>query len=251
MPLNFIQHAGIDYPKHEAIGNAARWIIEMAKHYCHGTGLDIGCNRKEWAYPGAIPCDPAMNDTSAMDLPAGEFDYIFSSHCLEHVKENYYNVLDYWLSKVKVSGIIFLYLPHNSQTYWHPSSNRKHVHSFDGSEIGDYLSGLGHKVFVGGCDANHSFVVVCEKVGKQDVYNASNYQDEPYRKFDTVKSVTKTHQCVVCKDKFIIGSSRYSDGKQIPIDGDYLCCPNCTTFYTVKQNGELYKPNIFTTASVI
>lgn len=164
MPLEFITHNGQNYPSHEAEGFAAQWISPLAKRYCTGTGLDVGCNRQEWCFHGAIPCDPAMNDYSAMSLPLGEFDYIFSSHCIEHIKENWYNVLDYWLTKIKIGGIIFLYLPHKSQTYWHPSSNRKHIHSFDGPEIGDYLTSLGHKVFVGGCDANHSFTVICEKV---------------------------------------------------------------------------------------
>lgn len=171
MPLNFIEHNGIQYPKHESEGNAARWIMPMALHYCKGYGVDIGCNREEWALPGAKLVDPvfgfgfhAMKLPLDINEPISQFDYIFSSHCLEHVKENYYDILDYWLSVIRIGGILFLYLPHKSQTYWHPSSNRKHIHSFDGSEIGDYLRSLGHKVFVGGCDANHSFVVICEKV---------------------------------------------------------------------------------------
>lgn len=167
MPLEFIEHAGIKYPSHEAEGNAARWIMPMALEYCKGSGLDIGYNRTEWQMPNTVGIDPQHDDKcDAMTLPntTGFWDFIFSSHCLEHVKENWYNVLDYWLAKIKTGGIIFLYLPHLSQTYWHPSSNRKHIHSFNGDEIGEYLRNLGHKVFVGGCDANHSFVVICEKV---------------------------------------------------------------------------------------
>lgn len=168
MPLDFITHNGVGYPKHEAEGNAARWIMPMALEYCKGFGFDVGANRVEWAFPGCfMMIDPAITpELNAMVIPCEDnyADYIFSSHCLEHVKENWYNVLDYWLTKIKVGGIIFLYLPHSSQTYWHPSSNRKHIHSFSGDEIGSYLRSLGHKVFVGGCDANHSFVVICEKM---------------------------------------------------------------------------------------
>lgn len=176
MPLKFIEHNGIKYPSHEAEGNAAQWIIPMAKGYCKGNGVDIGCNKLEWCFPTAQPIEPILNNWHAMSLPGdnGHWDYIFSSHCLEHIKENWYNVLDYWLTKIKEGGIIFLYLPHKSQTYWHPSSNRKHVHSFDGSEIGEYLTSLGHKVFVGGCDGNHSFVVICEKVRQRTISDVAD-----------------------------------------------------------------------------
>jgi hypothetical protein len=172
MGLNFIEHNGNKYPIHESIGNAAQWIMPLAKHYCKGVGLDIGYSKEEWKMPGAFGIDNGET-LNATNIPITrvlanndqiDWDYIFSSHCLEHVKANWYDVLDLWLMRIKVGGIIFLYLPHKSQTYWHPSSNRKHIHSFDGSEIGDYLKSLGHKVFVGGCDANHSFVVICEKI---------------------------------------------------------------------------------------
>lgn len=166
MGLEFIEHNGNKYPKHEAEGNAARWIMPMAQYYCKGTGVDVGCNCDEWKLPGALPIDPKMGNYDAMNWPDFQYpiDYCFSSHMLEHLKENWYDCLNFWLSKIREGGILFLYIPHKSQTYWHPSSNRKHIHSFDGSEIGSYLESLGHKVFVGGCDANHSFVVICEKV---------------------------------------------------------------------------------------
>ena len=165
MPLNFITHNGNKYPSHDAIGGASLWIRPLAQHYCHGKGYDIGYSKEAWMLPGAIGIEPSIDHTwDAMKLPTGEVDYIFSSHCLEHVQRNWYDVIDYWLSKIKVGGMLFLYLPHSSQTYWHPSSNRKHIHSFNGSEIETYLDGLGHKVYVSGCDWNHSFVVVCEKV---------------------------------------------------------------------------------------
>jgi hypothetical protein len=166
MPLTFITHNGIKYPDHQAIGGASIWIRPLAQYYCVGKGLDVGYSKEKWMLPGAIGIEPDIDHTyHAMHLPKGEFDYLHSSHCLEHVKENWYNVIDYWMSKIKVGGILFLYLPHKSQTYWHSISNRKHIHEFDGSEIGSYLQSLGHKVWVSGCDFNHSFVVVCEKDG--------------------------------------------------------------------------------------
>jgi hypothetical protein len=166
MPLEFIEHSGIKYPKFQSEGNAARWIMPLAQYYLSGVGLDIGYCKEEWKFPNAIGIEPTIDYRyDAMCLPPtfDEYDFIFNSHVLEHIKENYYVVLDYWLSKIKIGGILFMYLPHKSQTYWKSISNRKHVHEFDGSEIGDYLKSLGHKVFVGGCDHNNSFVVICEK----------------------------------------------------------------------------------------
>lgn len=175
MPIETIEFNGVEYPAFQAKGNAARWVIPYAKEYCKGHGIDIGCSRPEWAFPLAMwTVDPAINGYDAMNFPYRDLDYIFSSHCLEHVKENWYNVLDYWLTKIKVGGIIFLYLPHKSQEYWLPKNNRKHVHSFDSSEIYDYLRSLGHKVIKSGVDLNNSFVVVCEKVDTEnDLLNHS------------------------------------------------------------------------------
>ena len=170
MPLNFITHNGTQYPEHEAIGGASLWIRPLAQYYCSGVGLDVGYSKEKWMLPGAIGIEPTIDHHyHAMHLPKGEFDYLHSSHCLEHVKENWCNVLDYWLSKIRKGGMLFLYLPHKSQSYWNVTSNRKHIHEFDGSEIGAYLQSLGHKVWVSGCDFNHSFVVVCEKLDKEQV----------------------------------------------------------------------------------
>jgi len=165
MPLNFITHQNKKYPSWQAEGNAARWILPLSQYHCIGKGYDIGYSKEAWMLPGAIGIEPSIDaQWDAMKLPSGEVDYIFSSHCLEHVQRNWYDVIDYWLSKIRIGGILFLYLPHASQSYWHPSSNRKHIHSFNGSEIEAYLDGLGHKVYVSGPDFNNSFVVVCEKV---------------------------------------------------------------------------------------
>lgn len=174
MPVDFITFGGKDYPSFQAEGNAARWIIPLAQYYCKGDkGLDIGYSNKEWMFPGAVGIEPSIDQRyHAMNLPifkkavSGQevgWDYIFSSHCLEHIKENWMTVLDYWLSNLKVGGILFLYLPHASQEYWHPKNNRKHVHLLSQSEIDWYLKSLGHKGFVSGPDYNSSFVVVYEK----------------------------------------------------------------------------------------
>lgn len=173
---------GVEYLNHETIGGAALFVRHLASLYLSGEGLDIGYSKPEWQYPGSFGIEPSLDPRyDAMNLPlgvgkGGKFNYIHSSHCLEHVKENWHNVLDYWLSKLHVGGILFLYLPHASQNYWQPRNNRKHIHSFDGPEINDYLNSLGHQSFVSGVDMNHSFTVICQKVKQKE----SNLADSDF-----------------------------------------------------------------------
>ena len=90
-------------------------------------------------------------------------DYIFSSHCLEHV-EDWVRTLDYWSSRLVTGGILFLYLPHNDQEYWRPWNNTKHNHMFIPDNIVMYMKDNGYKnVFHSERDLNHSFIVMGER----------------------------------------------------------------------------------------
>lgn len=151
------------YPKFQSIGFAAQFAIPYAQHVCVGTGYDIGCNRIEWALPGAIPIDLTFG-SDALELPETLVDFIFSSHCLEHLP-HWVEALDHWTSRLKSGGVLFLYLPHRSQEYWKPWNNRKHVHVFDQEMIKSYLDDNGYtKVYVGGTDLNNAFMAMAEKL---------------------------------------------------------------------------------------
>lgn len=151
------------YPKFQSVGFAAQFAIPYARHVCVGTGYDIGCNRLEWALPGAIPIDLTFG-TNALDLPETLVDFIFSSHCLEHLP-HWVEALDHWTSRLKRGGVLFLYLPHRSQEYWKPWNNRKHVHVFDQEMINSYLFDTGYtKIYVGGTDLNNAFMAMAEKL---------------------------------------------------------------------------------------
>jgi len=168
MSLETCTFNDIHYPWFQAQGNASQFAIPFAKHLCRGKGYDIGCNRLEWAYPGSIPIDLAFDDEwDAYNLPKGQVDYIFSSHCLEHLP-NWVTALDYWLLKIKSGGVLFLYLPHYSQEYWRPWNNRKHIHSLYPEAIREYLLSTNlvnsEKLFVMGPDLNNSFYVAAEKL---------------------------------------------------------------------------------------
>jgi len=162
------------YPAFQAEGNAAQYIMPFAEKFCKGVGYDIGCNRMEWKLPNSydsddrfvFPVDPEINEYHAMHLPFGEYglvDFIFSSHCLEHVKEPWFDVLEYWKSNIREEGVMLLYLPDYSQEYWRPWNNRKHVHAFTPKLLYDAFIALGLKnVFVSGVDLMNSFAIIGE-----------------------------------------------------------------------------------------
>jgi hypothetical protein len=161
--ISTITHLNEQYPEFQSKGNAAQFAIPYAKHVCIGTGVDVGCNREEWKFPGAYAVDPAINEYDALNFPYDNLDYVFSSHCLEHLI-NWVDVLDYWTSKLKVGGTLFLYLPDYSQTYWRPWHNRKHVNIFTPDIIVDYMTDNGYRqIFKSGVDLNNAFMVMGNK----------------------------------------------------------------------------------------
>jgi len=164
--MELIEFNNKKYPKFQSEGNAAQFAIPYAKHFCKGVGVDVGCNRAEWSFPGAILVDPYINSKyDALNFPtdAIELDYIFSSHCLEHLY-NWVDVLDYWTTRLKSGGILFLYLPDYSQEYWRPWNNRKHLNIFTSSIIVDYMKHMEYiNIYSSGIDLNNAFMVFGEK----------------------------------------------------------------------------------------
>lgn len=152
------------YPNFQSIGNASQFAIPFAKHVCNGIGYDIGCMKEEWSFPNSIPIDINFeNGFHALKLPEKNVDYIFSSHCLEHI-QNWVDVMDYWFDTLKSGGTLFLYLPHYSQVYWRPWNNKKHLNIFSAQIIEDYMIDKGYKnIFKSGIDLNNSFMIFGEK----------------------------------------------------------------------------------------
>ena len=111
-----------------------------------------------------MPIDLEFDDLyHANNLPIRPVDYIFSSHCLEHVND-WVETMDYWYERLKEGGVLFLYLPHYDQKYWRPWNNRKHKHVFTVEIVKNYMEAKGYKnIFGSGRDLNHSFMIVGEK----------------------------------------------------------------------------------------
>lgn len=165
--MEVIEFNGKKYPAFQASGFSSKFSFPFALEVCKGKGLDIGYSKSEWKLPGAIGIEPSIDFTyDAMNLPDGEFDFIYSSHMIEHYKGNVATLLDYWTSKIKSGGNLFLYLPSYEQEYWRFWNNRKHIHSLTPKIMRDYLEATGKykNIFVTGVDLNSSFVCMAEKI---------------------------------------------------------------------------------------
>ncbi len=115
-------YEGEFYPDYLTVGGNTYAIRRTALKYCKGQGLDIGASY--WPLPGSIPIDTETGPGIANkieDIPDKSQDYVFSSHCLEHIK-NWKEKLDTWISKIMPGGILFLYLPHPTCKLWHMSN---------------------------------------------------------------------------------------------------------------------------------
>ncbi len=166
MTIQTIEFKNKLYPKFQSEGNASKFAIPFAQHVCRGIGVDIGCAKKEWSFPGSNLVDPAINEYNASNFPYENLDYIFSSHCLEHIP-SWVDTMEYWFSKLKGGGVLFLYLPDYSQEYWRPWNNKKHLNIFTSDIIYDYMKDNGYcNIFKSGVDLNNSFMVFGEKENK-------------------------------------------------------------------------------------
>ncbi len=153
-------YKGRTYPTYLKGGNACSYIAAFAKEFCKGEGLDIG-GYLDWTLPGARAINIVNNDGfDAYTLPEGLYDYIFSSHTLEHVAD-YVRALEGWKAHLKPGGVLFLYLPHPDMEYWLPQNNRKHLHLFYPADMEKLLRDIGfHTVIRSERDLYWAFSVV-------------------------------------------------------------------------------------------
>lgn len=117
----YYTYRGELYPEYLNQGDAVAWISEKALQYCSGRGIDVGAGK--WPLPGAIPVqeEPHQNAYRLDNFADGSLDFVFSSHCLEHL-DRWPEALALWVSKLKPGGIMFLYLPHESMLLWRPGA---------------------------------------------------------------------------------------------------------------------------------
>jgi SAM-dependent methyltransferase len=115
-------YEGKFYPDYLTVGGAGLAIARTALKYCQGKGIDVGAGF--WPLPGSIPVDPFRGPgqrQTVADFEDGTLDYVFSSHCLEHI-DRWKDALRNWVAKVRQGGAVFLYLPHPECGIWRPGS---------------------------------------------------------------------------------------------------------------------------------
>lgn len=161
--MEWVTFRNEQYPKFQSVGNASQFAIPFALHYCKGIGYDIGFSKEEWKFPNAIGIDLSLqNGYHANHLPDEKVDYIYSSHCLEHV-DCWYETLEYWISKIKKGGILFLYLPDISNIYWRPWFNKKHKTILTPPLLRSFLEDHDIKTYlISQVDLNSSFMVIAQ-----------------------------------------------------------------------------------------
>ena len=168
MQLETIEYKDKKYLSLQSKGWASRYCREFAMDICKGdVVLDIGYSREDWKFPNAIGIDLAdNNEYHAMNLPPLQIDAIHSSHFLEHYIGRFQDVIEYWLTRLKSKGIIFLYLPNCSyQKYW-AWGNKKHVHYLTPELMNEYceqLEGIDNFIVTEGYDLNGSFYCIIQK----------------------------------------------------------------------------------------
>jgi len=75
-----------------------------------GSGIDIGCG-PDPILPGVRRFDQEHGDANRVSAYVNEkFDFVFSSHCLEHMKDPVLSLADWW-SLVKPGGHLIILVP--------------------------------------------------------------------------------------------------------------------------------------------
>jgi SAM-dependent methyltransferase len=82
----------------------------LEKRVLAGNGIDIGCGADP-VTPDARPFDKKHGDANVISQYVSEqFDFVYSSHCLEHMHEPRVTILDWW-KLVKPGGHLFILVP--------------------------------------------------------------------------------------------------------------------------------------------
>jgi ADP-heptose:LPS heptosyltransferase/predicted SAM-dependent methyltransferase len=109
--------------------------------YTRGVGLELGCGAFK-AFPHFIGLDAApapgaggpqlvMDCRDLSAFASGAFDFVFSSHLLEHIEDTRATLAEWW-RLIEVGGHLVLYLPHRQfyPNIGEPGGNPDHKHDF-------------------------------------------------------------------------------------------------------------------------
>lgn len=111
--------------------NEASKALHRLKGLMVGKGIDIGCGGDP--VPGADKWDWAEGDAQYMTgVPDDKYDWVFSAHCLEHIKDPHVALHNWWRI-LKVGGYLMVLVPDEDlyeQGAWPSVYNSDHKHTF-------------------------------------------------------------------------------------------------------------------------
>lgn len=108
---------------HEA-SKTKRYFGVLEKKVFQGKGIDIGCG-SDPIFPEADCFDVADGDANEIcRYVKKQYDFVFSSHCLEHMK-NPFHAIQQWWNLVKENGYLYIVIP-DEDLYEHGSFPSKY-----------------------------------------------------------------------------------------------------------------------------
>jgi SAM-dependent methyltransferase len=121
-----------------------RFLTDTDKHnWFSGTGIDIGAG--DDPHPLAtFRFDKPNGDAHELPFAKESFDWIYSSHCLEHLERPVPALLNWW-EKLKPNGFLVVTVPEfrlyeNAQ--WPSRYNQDHKQFFTMGKLAAWLEGL-------------------------------------------------------------------------------------------------------------
>lgn len=108
------------------------------ENYLHGYGIDIGGGDDCLVLPDYIDGKVFLWDFADGDaeylhkLEDETFDFVYSSHCLEHMR-NIYTAFVNWIRVCKIGGYLYICVPHEKyyeKGVWPSINNLDHKYSF-------------------------------------------------------------------------------------------------------------------------
>lgn len=115
------------------VGETSKTLLFHGKRlepYISGKGLDIGAGRDSVSEDVQV-FDKEDGDAGRIDVE-GPFDYVWSSHCLEHL-ENPRKALGLWWNLVAEGGYLVIIVPDEDlyeQGVWPSRYSQDHKHTF-------------------------------------------------------------------------------------------------------------------------
>ena len=129
----------MNYAMNESTKSQAHWG-PVEKQAIQGRGIDIGCG-PDPVTPGACRFDLEQGDANVISQYVKEqFDFVYSSHCLEHMHDPRKTILDWW-KLVKPGGYLFIVVPDEDlyeQGVFPSRFNNDHKATFTISKAGSW-----------------------------------------------------------------------------------------------------------------